>query len=562
MLSVRVFRQAHAKIGSRTRNAVEAVAFQQRLKSSSAATCPVTGSAVSENVATNTNEPQLNIVPSLPFVGSTIRQHSGIPSEMGEGKEFKFWMNMREKYGDFYRLGIPGFGVGSHGLAHVVTCPHEFAKVIRSEGKYPSGVLQIQWGLQKALEEEMDSPITRGEDKGFFGRGMDWKRMRTFLQTDLLNPQAANGYVPGVIQAAELASKGAPAMSNDLNNYLNHCTFDMFNSIMFGQLVGTADSSTPTKEVDEEYVQSASTLLQTNNILNKDPYEIIMGKLGIKTEKYGIMVDHLKRVFQIGDSKVHQFTERKNRGELNDLEEKSWLAHAIERQAAGGTGITDEEMVAISGIILSASVDTTSSLLSWNLLHIALNQDVQERVHEELSTAIASTGSGDGRLSADIFNKKTTPYLHAVLRETFRLTPAAPLASFKKVGSEIEIHGQKFPEGSFFIFEGYSTGQRVFADDAQSFRPERWLPEAIDSRKGTPQAVIDHAFFRDPFSQGARKCPGSRVASNEAQVMLAQLLLDWKISVPGVDSHNEVPYKLMGAMAPIMPTMEFVPRSS
>lgn len=59
----------------------------------------------------------------------------------------------------------------------------------------------------------------------------------------------------------------------------------------------------------------------------------------------------------------------------------------------------------------------------------------------------------------------------------------------------------------------------------------------------------------------ARKCPGSRIASNEAHAMLAQLVLDWKISAPGISSYAEVPYALHGTLTPILPTLEFVSRS-
>jgi len=59
----------------------------------------------------------------------------------------------------------------------------------------------------------------------------------------------------------------------------------------------------------------------------------------------------------------------------------------------------------------------------------------------------------------------------------------------------------------------------------------------------------------------ARKCPGSRVANNEAHAMLAQLVLDWNISAPGISSYTDVPYSLQGTVAPHLPRLEFVKRS-
>merc|ERR1712196_747941 len=52
------------------------------------------------------------------------------------------------------------------------------------------------------------------------------------------------------------------------------------------------------------------------------------------------------------------------------------------------------------------------------------------------------------------------------------------------------------------------------------FDPTRWLDEEnVNGRKGTPAEVLDHPLYREPFSAGARKCPGSRVANFEVKTM-------------------------------------------
>ena len=44
-----------------------------------------------------------------------------------------------------------------------------------------------------------------------------------FFQNDLLSPAAAKGYIPGMIEAAQLASKGAPSIADNMNYFLNCC---------------------------------------------------------------------------------------------------------------------------------------------------------------------------------------------------------------------------------------------------------------------------------------------------------------------------------------------------
>ncbi|KAL7554771.1 hypothetical protein ACHAWF_018330 [Thalassiosira exigua] len=103
--------------------------------------------------------------------------------------------------------------------------------------------------------------------------------------------------------------------------------------------------------------------------------------------------------------------------------------------------------------------------------------------------------------------------------------------------------------------------QMGFVDESQTFKPERWTAEGTETRKGTKSEVLDHPYLRDPFSQGARRCPGSRVATNEIFAMIAQLVLDWKISVPdeNIKSLDDVTYDA-SPIKPIFPTLQFEAR--
>jgi cytochrome P450 len=97
-------------------------------------------------------------------------------------------------------------------------------------------------------------------------------------------------------------------------------------------------------------------------------------------------------------------------------------------------------------------------------------------------------------------------------------------------------------------------------DNVDEFRPERWLPEAVEARKGTAAEVLDHPLFSGPFSQGARRCPGSRVSRNEVLILLSQLILDWEITTP-VKSWKDVTVVLDTVNAPLLPKIEFKARN-
>ena len=126
---------------------------------------------------------------------------------------------------------------------------------------------------------------------------------------------------------------------------------------------------------------------------------------------------------------------------------------------------------------------------------------------------------------------------------------------------DVEMHGSKVPKDSLICLDAFSVGlDPNLVDEPLEFRPERWLPPAIDARKGTPAEVLDHPYYRDPFSQGSRKCPGSRVANNEVLILLSQLVLDWRMEAPEGFSKESVEYSLKGMIHPTMPKLAFISR--
>merc|ERR1711953_841876 len=113
-------------------------------------------------------------------------------------------------------------------------------------------------------------------------------------------------------------------------------------------------------------------------------------------------------------------------------------------------------MTEVAMLSLNAGVDTTSTFICWAMVHLSLNPEVQEKLYEELNQNLEANG---GMLTSDMLSKTKSPYLHAVLRESHRLTPVHPTTMMKGNSTkDIEIHGQTFPKGSLFQFDAYSKG--------------------------------------------------------------------------------------------------------
>jgi cytochrome P450 len=526
---------------------------------------PATSCAAAGAVAAKASETKLAIVPTLPYLGSLVPQYSNTP-KLEPNSCYDFFPEIRRRYGNFYRLGIPGLGKGRDGIMYVLTDPSEMQKILRQERSgqpYPRGLIEAEWPVVNWWKESGSSlgiGTDASEDRdGFAGRGETWKRLRTFLQTDLLSPQAAAGYVPRIVEAAQLASRGAPASASELNAYTNRCSFDLFCSLMFGELTKMADPETGHSEENVEFCNASVRGMEAMIAQAISPLELVMFKLGFKTKLYKEMAGSFSKAREISKKKYKAFRKRSDEHDLTEMEKQSYLGRAIARQAEEGSKISESELGELIDLGLIAAIDTTSSLLSWNIMHLAMNQDVQDKLRTELVETVAKNGG----LNSQALKKSSSPYLHAVIRESHRLTPAGLLAFMKENSlSEVEIHGTVVPMGSLFCMDAFSVGMDPeFVLDPKDFRPERWLPDAVESRKGTPSEIIDHGFYKDPFSQGSRKCPGSRVASNEVLIMVSQLILDWKISAPSrFKNVDDVDYMLTGTIQPKLPKLEFTSR--
>jgi len=449
-------------------------------------------------------------------------------------------------------LPSSGSKLDSKGTTHVVVDPREFLKVIRSGGSFPSGSVEALW-VSKKWNELRDM-----KSRGLFGSGEEWKRIRTFMQTDLLHPEAARGYAPALIQAAKLASKGAPAHKDDLKNYLNYCSFDLFSSVMFGEMTEAANSGKDSDSKNVAFAKHATDGIAESIELLLDPFENMVGNgLGITTKRQQFVFDNFDRAWEIGFEKIEDFMKSMDDGKITESQKNSYLYRAVHRQKEEGSNVTIREAQELAWTGLFAAVDTTSSVLAWNLFHIARSADIQKTLFEELSRSVHNIGKGE--LTGDVLSRENAPYLHAVIRESHRLTPSV-VGIMKRVDKEIEVNGVALKEGEVVMFQSYTIGMDPdLVDNPDEFLPERWLPNAVAERKGTKKEVIDHSFLKEPFSQGARRCPGSRVAATEVQIMLAQLVLDWKME-SSVKSMKDIDYRQKTTVELIMPKIDFKAR--
>ncbi|KAL3616586.1 hypothetical protein CASFOL_039976 [Castilleja foliolosa] len=156
--------------------------------------------------------------------------------------------------------------------------------------------------------------------------------------------------------------------------------------------------------------------------------------------------------------------------------------------------------------LFTAGTDTTSSTVEWAMTELLRNPDKLSRLRKELKDNIV-----DQVQESDI---PRLPYLQAVVKETFRLHPSAPLLVPHKADADVEINGYTVPKDAQILVNVWASGRDPNVwPDADMFVPERFLGRDIDFR--------GQDFELIPFGAGRRICPGLPLAYRMVHLMLA-----------------------------------------
>jgi cytochrome P450 len=167
---------------------------------------------------------------------------------------------------------------------------------------------------------------------------------------------------------------------------------------------------------------------------------------------------------------------------------------------------------------------------------------------------------------ADLTTKEqmdALPYLKACIRESHRLTPATVVVT-KTLEEDIDIvdgtNSYHVPAGKRILLNNRGIPMDPkYVSNPTLYEPERFLPDAIAARKGTPAQIIDHPSFGEPFGRGKRRCLGANVANAEIMILAARLFQDWEIGLKDGTAEWKASQKLMLKADPY-PNMTVIPR--
>ncbi|KAI1822452.1 cytochrome P450 [Xylaria intraflava] len=188
-------------------------------------------------------------------------------------------------------------------------------------------------------------------------------------------------------------------------------------------------------------------------------------------------------------------------------------------------GLTEAECQAEALFMFIAGTETVSSALRTTLFHLIGTPVAYQRLKAEIKTAVENRTVSSPITAAEA---KTLPYLQAVLYEGLRIRPAATATFAKEVppGGDT-IHG-------YFVPAGTSVGpnlpcmmrsKELFGEDADIFRPERFLEADPDTRTEM-QRNVDLVF-----GYGRWMCAGKTVAWLELNKMIFEVVREFDFQI-------------------------------
>uniref|UniRef100_A0A182Q332 Cytochrome P450 n=1 Tax=Anopheles farauti TaxID=69004 RepID=A0A182Q332_9DIPT len=174
--------------------------------------------------------------------------------------------------------------------------------------------------------------------------------------------------------------------------------------------------------------------------------------------------------------------------------------------------------------------DTTTSGISFTILHLAKHQDIQQRLYEEIDQILGQKSAKTDMLTNSMLQE--LKYLDLVIKESLRLVPPVPFIG-RNLLEDMEMNGTVIPAGTTVNLNIYSLHRnpKVFPE------PDKFIPERFSDDNEIKRGPYDYI----PFSAGSRNCIGQKYALLEMKVTIVKLLASYRI-LPG-ESIDQVRYK-------------------
>ncbi|GME62452.1 cytochrome P450 [Neofusicoccum parvum] len=266
-----------------------------------------------------------------------------------------------------------------------------------------------------------------------------------------------------------------------------------------------------------------------------DSFLTYAARMGICPELHHMVFSIISKLGKSGLLDVFAFTRdqiQKYKETIGSSESSAdsdvFLSKAIRLHREKPDSFLEEDIFQTCSMNVVAGSDTTGISLTAVMWGLLKNPEAMAKLRAEVDEKYESGEISDPVSFADA---QKMPYLQACINEGLRTHPAVglPLSRVVPKGG-IVIAGRYFPEGTNIGVNAWAAhnNRSVFGEDADKFRPERWLVDEETYRK------MDRYFI--PFGHGSRTCIGKNISLMEMSKIIPQLVRKFDIQLSDPDA--------------------------
>ncbi|KAJ5651549.1 uncharacterized protein N7484_005272 [Penicillium longicatenatum] len=203
----------------------------------------------------------------------------------------------------------------------------------------------------------------------------------------------------------------------------------------------------------------------------------------------------------------------------------SKLVENLKRENGASVSEEDEQAVIWTAASLyGAAADTTVIVLTVFTLAMTMFPEAQRRAQEEIDSVV-------GRNCLPSFeHRNRLPYVNALIKETLRWWPIAPMGFPHTATEDIQYNGMCIPKDATILpaVWWFLHDPEVYLDP-ESFDPDRFLEPR---KEPDPEAEL--------FGYGRRICPGRFFADNSIYINIVNSLAAFNIHKAADSSGREI----------------------
>uniref|UniRef100_A0ACD5XKC3 Uncharacterized protein n=1 Tax=Avena sativa TaxID=4498 RepID=A0ACD5XKC3_AVESA len=399
-----------------------------------------------------------------------------------------------------------------HGPDLMLLCLGAVPTLVVSSPRAAEEVLRTHDHISRLYSVVADIIMYGMLDVGFARYGKYWRRTRKLVTTHLLS-----------VKKAKIKDAAATGDAVDLSELLNSFTNDIACRAISGKFFRKEGRNKLFRDLTND-----SSRLLGGFILEE--YYPVVAKVGVlkwllcaKAEKIKKRwADLLEKVIDDHQSEEKSVSDHKGADFVDVL-------LSVRREY----NLTREHIIAMLSDIFFGATSTSYQTLEFTLVELVRRPQLMRKLQDEVrSTTIPR---GEEKFTEAILNNMT--YLKAVIKESLRLHPVAPLLSPHLAMADCCIDGYKIPTGTQVFVNAWAISRDPSSwENAGEFMPERFLDDG--SAAGVNFNGNNFQFL--PFGTGRRICPGINFAIASIEIMLATLVYHFDWELPQGLEHKDI----------------------